>query len=248
LRAKEVANALAKAYIRQSIEKKTKEATRKLSFIDKQLEKITENLKGSAIKLEEFKRTSNTIDLSSKAESIIVRISDYETKLTEVTMQEEMLNSLYKQVKSGKNLENMTVSGAELGGPIISPMIQKLQESIMKKKILRESYTELHPEVRKLKKTIIQLKKMIVSTIKNLQQSSKERRVLFEKSIAKEQKLLNQLPADERMYGQLKRKFVVNEKVYSYLLEKHLETEIIKASTVSKNRIIDEGLMPGGPI
>ena len=176
LRAKEVSNALARAYIRQSINKKTKEATRKLAFIDKQLKKITENLKGSAIKLEEFKRTSNTIDLSSKAENIIAHISDYETKLTEVSMQEEMLNSLYNQVKSGKNLENLTVLGAELGGSVISPMIQKLQESIMKKKILRESYTELHPEVRKLKKTIVQLKKMIVTTIKNLQQSSKERK------------------------------------------------------------------------
>ena len=118
----------------------------------------------------------------------------------------------------------------------------------MKKKVLRESYTELHPEVRKLRKTIVQLKKVIVTTIKNLNKSIKERKALLEKSIDKEQKLLNKLPADERMFGQLQRKFVVNEKVYSYLLEKRLETEIIKASTVSNNRIIDAALIPGGPI
>jgi len=41
---------------------------------------------------------------------------------------------------------------------------------------------------------------------------------------------------------------VVNEKIYSYLLEKRSETAIIKASTVSKNRIIDKALYPEGPI
>ena len=248
LRAQEAANALSEAYIEQSIDKKTKEATRKLAFIDKQLKKITENLKGSAVKLEEFKRTSNTVDLSAKAESIIRHMSEYETKLAEIIIQEEMLSSLYKQVKTGKDLESITVSGSEMGNSTLSPTIQKLQTAIMKKKVLRESYTELHPEVRKLRKTIVQLKKVIVSTIKNLNTSIKERKSLLEKSIAKKQKLLNKLPADERMFGQLQRKFVVNEKVYSYLLEKRLETEIIKASAVSKNRIIDEALTPESPI
>ena len=248
LRAQEATDALSRAYIDQSIDKKTKEATRKLAFIDKQLKKITENLKGSAVKLEEFKRTSNTVDLSAKAENIIRHMSEQETKLTEIAIQEEMLRSLYKQVKAGKNLESITVVGAEMGKSTLSPTIQKLQEAIMTKKVLRESYTELHPEVRKLRKTIVQLKKVIVATIKSLNTSIKERKSLLQKSIAKEQKLLNKLPADERMFGQLQRKFVVNEKVYSYLLEKRLETEIIKASTVSKNRIIDAALLPEDPI
>jgi capsular exopolysaccharide synthesis family protein len=41
---------------------------------------------------------------------------------------------------------------------------------------------------------------------------------------------------------------VVNEKIYSYLLEKRSETAIIKASTVSKNRMIDKALLPAAPI
>ena len=248
LRAQEAVNALSRAYITQSVNKKTKEATRKLAFIDKQLNIITENLKGSAVKLEEFKRTTNTVDLSAKAETIIRHMGEYETKLAEITIQEEMLSALYKQVKSGRNLESISISGGEILTASVSPVITKLQEAIMKKKTLRENYTELHPEVRKLRKTIGQLKKMLVSTIKNLNKSMKKRKSLLKKSIDREQKLLNKLPADERMFGQLQRKFVVNEKVYSYLLEKRLETELIKASAVSKNRIIDEALTPGGAI
>ena len=248
LRAREFANALAVAYIEQSVEKKTKEATRKLTFIDNQLKLITENLKGSAIKLEEFKKTSNTVNLSSKAENIIRQMSESETKLAEISIELEMLGTLYEQVKSGKNLESISVAGVEMGQSALSAMVKELQDSIMKKRLLREDYTEMYPEVRKLSKTITQIKKLIVSTIKNLNKSIKERKDLIEKSIFEQQKLLNKLPADERMFGQLQRKFVVNEKIYSYLLEKRSETAIIKASTVSKNRMIDEALYPKGPI
>jgi capsular exopolysaccharide synthesis family protein len=248
LRAQEAANALSEAYIKQSIEKKNQEAKRTLDFVDKQLKLITENLKGSAIKLEEFKKNSNTVNLSAKAENIIRQMSDAEGKLAEISIQEEMLSGLYKQVKSGKGLESITVGGSDMEKTALPTMIQKLQDAIIKKKILREDYTEMYPDVRKLRKTISQLKSVIVSTIKNLTANIKERKALLEKSIAKQQKQLNTLPADERMFGQLQRKFAVNEKIYSYLLEKRSETAIIKASTVSKNRIIDSALMPEDPI
>jgi len=248
LRAQEFANALSEAYIQQNIEKKTKEATRKLTFIDKQLKFITENLKGSAIKLEEFKKTSNTVNLSAKAEKIIRQMSEYETRLADITIEQEMLNTLYEQVKSGKNLESIAMIGVDKDKSALAGMIKELQDAIIKKKILRENYTEMHSEVSKLSKTIKQLKKIIIATIKNLRTSIKERKILIERSIARQQKLLNKLPADERMYGQLQRKFVVNEKIYSYLLEKRSETAIVKASTVSKNRIIDKALMPKSPI
>ncbi len=248
LRAQEFANALAAAYIEQNIEKKTAEATLKLTFIDDQLKHITENLKGSAIKLEEFKKSSNTVNLSSKAENIIRQMSEHETKLAEISIQEEMLDTLYKQVETGKNLESISVAGVEIGQSSLSSMVKELQDAILQKKVLREDYTEMYPSVRKLSKTIVQLKQLIVSTIKGLNASIKERKALLEKSIAELQKHLNTLPADERMFGQLQRKFVVNEKIYSYLLEKRSETAIIKAATVSKNRIIDNALYPEYPV
>ena len=248
LRAQEFADALARAYIRQNIENKTQEAERKLAFIEEQLKYITENLKSSALKLEEFKRSSQTVELSAKAQKTIEQISDYESQLSVVGIQEELLNTLYEQIKSGEGLENISVANLSLSDPSLSAMIKKLQDTIIEKKVLREDYTEMYPEVVKLTKMIAELKKGIASTVKNLKQSTKEKRELLEHSIAKYRATLEQLPADERMFGQLQRKFVVNEKIYSYLLEKRSETAMVKAATVSNNRVIDHALYPDYPI
>jgi len=248
LRAQEFTNALAEAYIRQNVEKKTKEATLKLGFIDKQLKNITENLKSSAVKIEEFKRGSNTINLSSKAEAIITQMSAAEAKLEEISMERTILNTLYKEIKKGRNVESITLVGIGSGNGALAKQIEMLQEAVLKKKTLREDYTEMYPAVVKLRKQIIYLKRNIIDTIKNLKEGIREKEQLLEKNIAKYQKNLNTLPADERMYGQLQRKFAVNEKIYSYLLEKRSETAILKAATVSRNRIIDTALLPGTPI
>ncbi len=247
-RAQAFANALAKAYIEQNIEKKTKEATLKLDFIDKQLKKITQNLKSSAVKIEEFKKGTNTVSLSSKAEVIIQQMSEADSKLEEISMQSELLNRLYNQIKQGKNLESISAVTLGESNEALANQIAMLQEAILQKKTLRQDYTELYPGVVKLTRKIRYLQKSIINTIKNLKDSMQEKKRLLEKTITKYQKNLNKLPADERMFGQLQRKFAVNEKIYSYLLEKRSETAIVKAATVSKNRVIDTALLPSSPI
>ncbi|MBN2249545.1 MAG: capsular biosynthesis protein, partial [Campylobacterales bacterium] len=120
LRAQEFADALARAYIRQNIENKTQEAERKLEFIEEQLKYITENLKSSALKLEEFKRSSQTVELSAKAQKTIEQISDYESQLSVIGIQEELLNTLYGQIKTGQGLENISVANLSLSDPSLS--------------------------------------------------------------------------------------------------------------------------------
>ena len=247
-RAQDFVNALSQAYISQSVERKTREALQKLQFIDGQMKQITENLRNSAMKLEDFKKSSNTVSLSAKAENILTQIGNYETQLNQVSIQEEMLNILYTVVKKGKSLETLSLAGMESEQATLSKLISELQESILKRKLLREDYTNMHPTVRKLSKKITQIKKLLTSLITNLRTNIKDKKRLIEESLAKKQILLNKLPADERMYGQLQRKFVVNEKIYSYLLEKRSETAMIKAATVSKNRIIDMALLPEYPV
>lgn len=242
LRTQEFTNALAKAYVRKSVEKKNREAELKLTFIDKQLEKINKNLKASAIKLEEFKKSSNTLDVNSKAANILQQMNTYQTQLTDITIRQQLLDSLYSQVKSGKNLESISISGLDQAS--LTAMITKLQNTIVRLKSMRQRYTEVYPAVSQLKSEIKELKKTIISSIRSLKESILENQTLLEASIADLQIVLDTLPANERVYGELERKFAVNEKIYSYLLEKQSEVGIIKASTVSQNIIIDQAFYP----
>ncbi len=253
LRAQEFTNALSQAYIAQSIYKKTREAAKTLSFVNAQLQQINDNLKNSAVNLENFKKETNTVNLDTKAQGAMERLNDIETKLSVINIDLGILNSLYEQVRKGKDLETISVSGLssnndQAGSNALTGLIGELQQAVMKVKILRADYTEEYPEVVKLRRQIDQMQKIIIDMIRNIKKNHDERRKFLEKSIYEQQQLLDKLPEAERVYGGLQRKFVVNEKIYSYLLEKQAATAIAEASTVSKNRIIDTALYPEYPI
>ncbi len=248
LRAKEYANALAEAYIEQNIENKTREAMQRLSFIENQLDTVSKNIKVSASKLEDFRKESKMVNVERTSETISSRLESYEADLMELLVREEMLGGFYKQVKSSKKIETLSIEGIEDKESILADLMQKLQVAIVEQKELRQDYTDLHPLLKKLNRKIAQIKSTIINTADNLVKNLEKRKELLSENIKKQKVLLNTLPENERRYGQLERKFKMNEEINTYLMKRKAEAEMIRASTVSKNRILDRALLPHTPI
>ncbi len=248
LRATEFTNALAKVYLAQGTERKTEEASMILSFIDQQLAGIDSKLKKSEQNLEKFKKKSNMMNLGVKAEGVVSKLSEYDGKLAEADMEEQMLRSIYKQVTSGKNISSISAAGLDMEATGVPQLIQKLQEAQLEQSILLADYTPKHPSVKKLTGSIRQFKKVIKSTIKTLKLRVAKRKKLLNATIKEYKAMMETLPEKEKIFVGLQRKFVVNEKIYSYMLEKRATTAIAKASTVNKSRVLDSALMPKKPI
>ncbi|HGZ70856.1 MAG TPA: capsular biosynthesis protein, partial [Nitratifractor sp.] len=248
MRAKEYADALAEAYLAQEIEIKNKEASKILAFIDLQLSGVDKKLKSSESKLENFKKKSSMVNLGSKSTTVIDNLTELETKLSDVTMAEELLSSLYNQIRSGKNLESITAAGLNIEETGIPKLIQEMQKAVLQRKLLLQDYTYAHPEVKRLTQSINQQKRIIATSIEALKKRISERKRLLQKKLKDAEKRMESLPEEEKVLGGLQRKFVINEKIYSYLLQKRAETAIQKASTVTKTRIIDRAVEPIKPI
>ena len=248
LRAQEFANALAEAYVNQNVENKSREATQKLIFIEKQLAKVQDDMENSAIKLEKFRKISKTINIDNKMEVVSTRLDGYEAQLMEMKIKEEMLKSFYKQVKKGDKLETLSLVGIGEKDSSLVETMKSLQEAVVEKKILREDYTTMHPSYIKVQRKVKQLKSIISHTVDNLTQAIQKRKQLLVQSIEKQRAMLSALPESGRQYGQLERKVKMNESMNSYLLKMKAEAEMVRASTVSKNRILDQALLPSEPI
>ncbi len=250
LRAKEFTNTLARVYIIQGIDKKNREASKTLSFVNTQVNKINSNLQDSEVKIENFKKNSNSVSLDRKAFSLSTRLDRTKADLSKVMIQIGILGSIARDTKKGKTLRDISLSGLNIkeGQFSLLSLVNKLQEASLKLNALKVDYTDEYPDVKKIKKQIIQLKNSIISMVSNMQKNFNEQKQLLKLSIKKQKVIISTLPKNEKILGRLKRKFIVNEKIYSYLLEKQASVAISKASTVSNNRILDEALLPTSPI
>ena len=244
-RAKDFLDSLTRIYLEQSVNQKTTEASKALSFIEEQLKNVSKKLKESAIKLENFKEENNIVDVGIESDVTLRKLSDLESQLNDITLQENNLKIIYDEFQKGNY---SAVSSLTVDFPVLEKMLTDLLTAINKKNDLLVDYTENHPDVIKISAQIDETKRALEDTIESMYESVKEKKKSLEDIIYTQETGLMKLPEKERVLADLKRKYLVNEKTYSYLLEKQAEMSINKAATVSSNKILDYAIMPHRPI
>ena len=247
LRAKEIVNAVAKAYLNQEIEQKTAEADRMLKFIDQQLEAINKALQASQSNLEKFKQSNIVVDISEKATMTSEKLADFESKLQELDIEQNVLSNLLEYMKNNEDISGIALGGEGFANKNLSAMIAELKEKTVERKTLLIDYTELHPDVVKLSEAISSLRNSIFFTINSTLSVIGQQKQSLTKIINEYKSSLEALPVQEQKLANLTRSAMVNEKIYSFLLEKRAETAILRSSTVSKTRVIDEAILPVYP-
>ncbi|MCF6330756.1 MAG: polysaccharide biosynthesis tyrosine autokinase [Sulfurimonas sp.] len=248
-RATEIVNAIAEAYIQETIDLKTESGEKTLHFIDTQLEAINKTLQASATTLQEYKATNIVVDIENKAQITASKLAELESQRYELDMQLGVLQNTLTYIQTHKD-----ISGIDLGitqreaSSTINLLIQKIQEASSLRNSLLVDFTELHPDVQKVTQQLISLRNSLVKTIQSSIRSTKDRKYRLTKIINTHTQQMESLPKQQRDLSRLTRNFMVNEKIYSFLLEKRAETAIVQSSTVSEARIIDKALEPKTPI
>lgn len=245
-RGKEILNAITNSYIASDISEKTQSAKRTLNFLDKQIEAINLTLKGSSKTLETYKATHVIINLGAKAQITAQKLADLEQQLYEVNMQLEVLDNTLSFVNKNQ-LKDIDLASTNTMSPTISELIVKVQEAKTKRKLLLADYTELHPDVIKINDQLSSLKNTLKNTIKSSIRSLHERKITINKYMEENTASLESLPQQEQELARINRNFMVNEKIFSYLLQKRAETAIVESSTVSKVHIIDKAVLADLP-
>jgi len=238
-------NELINIYINQSIKIKTQQADQTLKFIDEQLKIISKKLAESEVALEQFKKKHNLINVQFESQTIITKLNDVETQLNELILKENTINYIEKKIKNANSV-NLISSGL-VDDPVLSDLLTQLQQLILQKNTLLIEYTPKHPDVIKVESQIRSLIKMIKNRIYSLKQTILNQKRTLMKIKNQYLNMLKALPQNERKLIDLTRTYQVNEKIYSYLLEKRAATAIAKASILSDNRIIDTAIVPKKP-
>jgi len=213
-----------------------------------------ENLKIQLTELKNFKEALvqnqfNTVALLNSGvnitslQSLIELFQKDEIELNEMNLQE---NNIEKSIT--KNLQ----------------LSQLIERFIARKSLLREltfNFTDGHPQVIQAKEEITQLKDDIQSYIQtnkkrledNLYSTKEKIRHnivmvenninnklnMLDQNIEKNHQLLKTLPEKDLTIQELKRKFALSENIYTFLLQKKMETKISLASIIANTQIIE---------
>ena len=240
-------NALTRKYLESDHEEKISVATQTMDFLDEQLTFISDSLNRIESQRERFKM-ENTIDLSKEGSQLYENIQELEKSKSEIQMRQKYLSYLEKYLKSNKDTEGITVPST-LG--ITDPVLNSLVEELVKQQIeLRKAKSTprgpQNPTVVRKKELIEDLKGNILETVDNLQSGERIAERDLDRRIGGYTANLQSLPAAERKYIDIERKYNLSETLYLFLMEKRTESGIAKASTAPDFKIVDEARVQNG--
>lgn len=235
-------NKLIEVYILWALDEKNRIAINTIKFIDKRLEIVIDSLQKAEEKLQQFKFQNKIINLSSEGEALFEQLSELQNQKNQVDVNHQYYDYVLREIKN-ENISNImppAVMGIE--DPLLEGQIETINEYLNEKNV--KSYKIIEKEdIPSLDLIDINIRNAFDAMKKSIANNKKASElVLIEinKKISVINKEIQKLPATERQMLNITRKFNLNDKQYTFLLQRRTEAGITLASNEPDIKTLDK--------
>jgi tyrosine-protein kinase Etk/Wzc len=246
--ASDVVNGLAQAYLERSIVLKTQEASRSVEFIAQQLEQVRTTLDGAERDLENFKSASGVVRLDAEAATLVERLASSEKEQTAVRLRQRQAEFAADALKQALERRESYAPAILLDEPVVAALAQKLTALEVEKQGLLVELAPGHPAVQAVQERIAEVQRKLFGNYRSILAGLRDTDRTLGDNLERYESELKKLPAAELELARLSRLATVNAEIYTFLLQKHEEARIAKASTISNINIIDPAIAPEKPV
>jgi capsular exopolysaccharide synthesis family protein len=256
VKAKNIANELAKVYINFNIENRLKSSRNTLSWMTDQLYDMKKNLEDAEEEFLSFKQREKLLSFTGKQDLVAQKIEDFNTTYIQTRNRRLEIDSKLNKLKPNPKTDpNILYARSVILNPVIDNLYSQLLDQEVKISQLKKIFKSKHPKLIQAKTKMDGTRKKLQEEIfKEVENLKFERSILFSK-----EKILQKTIADfenegldtsrkELKYTILQRNVETNQKLYDILLSKVKESNIIDNIDVSNIRIVEEAVIPKSPV
>jgi Mrp family chromosome partitioning ATPase/uncharacterized protein involved in exopolysaccharide biosynthesis len=226
------------AYLSERQAWKTEEARAAETFVNSQLASVRESLDRLQAKLADYRSGNGVVVLDDQAKAMVEQIGKYEEQRANARLQAAAFTDMKRALKA----ENPPM-GAFLLGDANDKVLENMAESLSKAKEkltdLESRFQDVAPEVRQQRVQVAAHLEAVRNYVSSRQMRAQSNLGTLHGIIGQFENKLKTVPGAELGLAQLTRESEVYSKTYSDLLERQQQAGIIKASTLSMNRILD---------
>ncbi|MXV52838.1 polysaccharide biosynthesis tyrosine autokinase [Pedobacter sp. HMF7647] len=237
--AADILNAVMKEYVTYDASQRRKGAQQTIDFIDSQLEFLNEQVAASGTDLARYKTQNNVVDLNTNTQMAVGKLGDFEKQKTELNIAELGIRQLETQIAGNKQRIQINFDLEGEIGSLLGGLVTQLNSLIANRE---QKLTQFNPEsapIKDLDRQINEIKQAIRNNINSLHERNQKTIRYIDAQIAQVNQNLNRLPGTQKEFATLQSKFDINQKVYSYLSEKKLESQISAAAIVPGATIVN---------
>lgn len=243
-------NTLTAIFIHESTNSEREESKRTMDFIEGELGRMSANLKKSGDNLSDFQESRGVVDYSFESKELLRRKEKYEDQLLDLNNKLSYFQGLkdYLQKHNDYSLP-IAPSGAGIEDPLLLSLSEKLHNLSLEKEQLSESKSAGNPEVIAIQSQINNTRDALLENVTNLTGNTKRNIWMIQTKIGDLTKEKEKLPAIQKGMFSKEQDFMIDNKMYSFLLEKKYQAGMVQAAIGSQHKVIDPAVDMGyGPI
>jgi tyrosine-protein kinase Etk/Wzc len=239
-RASDFLNQLIDDYISYGLHKKNQISDNTILFIDKQLGGIVDSLRTAGDQFTSFRSRNRIVDLSQEAGLAVEQLKELEYEESLVKMRYDYYKNLQTYLDDAKQMEHIVApSVVGITDPSLNALVLKLSELYSTLNTVSSSMTEINPARIAIEDEIDYTKQILDENLKSLISNVSIQLQNFENRKQTLNYQLTVLPKTEQNLINYKRKFDINNELYTFLMQKSAEAAITKASNVPDVQVLD---------
>ncbi len=198
------------------------------------------DLDASEKNLQQFKKQNIISGLDIQERNTVNFLYNYKQKLEQLYIKRDKLNSIYNRFVKTQDYKEILANSSDLNNAGLLDIIKDIQADKKKYSDLRQKYSDLHPDVKKIQRNIYIKLRALKNNLWLMKISLNKEIIKTSTYLKKYKSSLKKLPEKEINYEKLKREHNRIEKNYLFLLNKKTEIELSMSQQGLYNyRIID---------
>jgi tyrosine-protein kinase Etk/Wzc len=232
-------NTLTEKYISTNLEEANFLANKTIEHIDRQLVDVSDELTRSEQQLQNLRSDHSVMNIEEKAQNVYVQLENSRTQREEVQRRLSLLNQLNDYFQEYKDSSLLAPSAFGLTDPLLNNMIQELTNLNAEKQRIISQDQLRNPRLQTIDISINNLKNQITELISfSVNTARREISELNTKINALDNEFAG-LPGTQRQLLGVERRFNLNDAIYTSLLERRIQAQIVKASKLPDARVIE---------
>lgn len=233
-------DALSQSFLNRGVKRKNQIALNTIHFIESQLENVTDSLRFSEEKLEEFRRIKGATNLDFQTQKAYELLDGLEKDKAQLSVFLKYYDYLKKSILQNIELNKLVVpSSMGVTDEVLNKLVMDLIQFYTEKTEITVNSKKDNPMLGAIDFKIEEQKKTILETIDGLISTTEISLKNLDDRINKYQGEVSKIPEKEKELLSFQRKFNLNDEIYTFLLKKRSELQIASASNFPENEVLD---------
>lgn len=245
-RGKDILNKVVDLYNIRGQKEKDEMAVNTGKFIDERLNIIYNELAEAEVNIENYKKGRNFTDLSAEAGFLMSKKGSLEGSIMQIETEYAIIKMIRDYLNEPQNNYSLIPTTAAFSNE--SAAIEIYNGLVLERMKLGNNAKANNIALKTLTEQIDAMRKNLLLSIDKSLETTRIKLVELKNKNTESKSLLSNIPTQEREFIELRRQQSIKNGLYSFLLQKREENELVLAATTPKGKVVDRAFALSTPI